>query len=107
MASRKSATHWASLAAEHVETECPSKTKKHLESQPKPCSQLVHCGDSHCQGAGFAGTSAFQNLLLKPVVEEEMFAMERMQKIITLVFEEATAYSREQTKLQFSKIPQS
>lgn len=51
--------------------------------------------------------SAFQNLLVEPAVEEEMFAMERMQKIITLVFEEATAYSREQTKLQFSKIPQS
>lgn len=53
------------------------------------------------------GSSAFQSLLLEPAVEEEMFAMERMQKIITLVSEEATACSREQTKLQFSKIPQS
>lgn len=36
-----------------------------------------------------------------------MPAMERTQKISTLVFEEATAYSREQTKLQSSKIPHS
>lgn len=53
------------------------------------------------------GKGAFQSLLLEPGVKGEMFAMERMQKIITLVSEEATAYSREQTKLQFSKIPQS
>lgn len=30
--------------------------------------------------------SALENPLLEPVVEGEMFAMKRMQKIITLVF---------------------
>lgn len=99
MASRESATHWASLTVQHVQATRPSETKRHLERQPRHHSRLVHCGDSHCQGAGAVATSAFQNLLLEPAVEEEMFAMERMQKIITLVFEEATASSREQTKL--------
>ena len=55
MASRESATHWARLTAEHVEAKCPSKTKRHLERQPKQSSQLVDCGDSHCQGAGSVG----------------------------------------------------
>lgn len=105
MASRESATHWASLAAEHAEAKCPGRTKE-APGEPAQASQpACPLWRQPLSRSRSRVRNALQNVLLEPAVEEETRVMQRMQKIITLAFEEATAYSRGQTKLQFSKIP--